>query len=105
MKATVLLLALLALAIPARSETKTRTVSFMPSQAVDVPNDRWTKIEIHSEFPLRILTRGCENNYTVEFVCTLKSPADIFVEDMRTRPLVGTPRANQVTFTLSTGDE
>ena len=78
----------------------TRTVSFMPGQAVNIPNHLARKTEIHSEFPLRIFTGTCHSDYTVQFFCD-GDPADLFIVDVRPRPIFRMPRANQVTITFT----
>jgi len=81
-------------------ETRTKTVSFMPGQAVNLPNRKFRKIEVRSEYPLRVLVGPCHSDYTVEFFCE-SEPADIFIVDTRRTPIFLTPRANNVTITAT----
>jgi hypothetical protein len=85
---------------PRRPVTGSKTVAFMPGEAVNFPNRQFRKVEIHSEYPLRILTGHCHQDFTVEFVCE-GDPADVFIVDTRRRPIFMTPRANTVTITVT----
>lgn len=75
------------------------TVSFMPEQYVNIENRNFRKVEIHSQFPIRVASGDCHLDYGVEFVCD-GDPADIFITDMRQRPIFTTPKGNLVTLTL-----
>jgi hypothetical protein len=77
--------------------SKSVTVSFMPGQAVDIPNRRFRKVEVHSEYPIRVLTGNCHVDYSVEFFCT-GDPSDIFITDLRKMPVFLTPRGNLITM-------
>jgi hypothetical protein len=77
-----------------------QTVSFMPGQYADIANHAFRKIEIHSEYPIRVASGHCQLDYGVEFICN-GQPADIFVTDMRKPPIFLTPRGNQITLTLT----
>lgn len=81
-------------------EKRTITVSFMPGQAESIPNRKFRKIEVHSEYPIRAISGRCHSDYTVEFICENPEPTDLFIVDTRHRPLFVTPRANQITFNL-----
>lgn len=76
---------------------RTKTVSLMPGQAFNVPNKQFRKIEVRSEYPLRVMTGPCHEDYTVEFFCQ-SDPADLFIADTRKPPLFLTPKANAVTI-------
>lgn len=78
----------------------TRVIAFMPGQAMNFTNRQFRKVEIHSEYPLRILTGQCHQDYTVQFLCE-GDPADLFIVDARLRPIFTTPRANQVTIIVT----
>jgi len=80
--------------------TKSKTISLMPGQAINIPNRAFRKVEIHSEYPLRVLIGPCHNDYTVEFFCD-SEPADLFVADTRRSPIFLTPKANSVTITVT----
>jgi hypothetical protein len=81
-------------------KTIIKTVSFMPGQAINIPNKKFRKIEIHSGYPLRIFVGPCHNNYAVEFVCN-SDPSDLFIVDIRRPPIFRTPVANSVTITAT----
>jgi hypothetical protein len=85
---------------PRPPEAHTTTVSVMPSQAFNVPNRKFRKVLIRSEYPIRVYTGKCHNDYAVEFMCD-GDPADIFIADTRRRPLILTPRANAVSITVT----
>lgn len=71
----------------------------MPSQYLDIPNRRFHKVEIHSTFPLRVVSGSCHLNYGVEFYCE-GDPSDIFITDMRRPPIFRTPEGNAVSIRL-----
>jgi hypothetical protein len=81
-------------------EAHSKTVSFMPGQATNIPNRKFRKVEVRSEYPLRVLTGRCHSDYTVEFFCS-GDPADIFIADTRHKPIIMAPRANSVTITVT----
>lgn len=72
----------------------------LSGQAMNFTNRQFRKVEIHSEYPLRILTGQCHQDYTVQFLCE-GDPADLFIVDARLRPIFTTPRANQVTIIVT----
>lgn len=78
----------------------TKTVAIMPAQYFDLPNRRFRKIEIHSTFPIRVLSGSCRLNYGVEFFCD-SEPADVFITDMRKMPVFSAPQGNQITITAT----
>ena len=80
--------------------TASKTISFMPGQATDIPNRIYRKVEVRAEYPLRVLSGQCQSDYTVQFFCD-GDPADIFITDTRRMPLFLTPRANAVTITVT----
>jgi hypothetical protein len=81
-------------------ETHSTTVSFMPAQTADIKNQKFRKVLIRSEYPLRILTGHCRADATVEFFCN-GDPGDIFISDTRHVPLIMTPHANSITITVT----
>jgi len=81
-------------------ETHSTTVSFLPGQTADIKNQKFRKVLIRSEYPLRILTGHCHAEGTVEFFCD-GNPGDIFITDTRRVPLIMTPRANSITITVT----
>jgi len=78
---------------------RTRTFSFMPGQAVNLMNKQFRKVTIRSDYPLRVLSGPCHQDYTVQFFCD-GDPADIFISDTRRMPVFMTPKANSVTITV-----
>jgi hypothetical protein len=75
-------------------------MSFLPGQAHNFPNRRFRKVEIRSEYPIRVLTGRCHVDYTVEFFCD-GDPGDIFIADTRKMPVFLTPRANSITVSVT----
>jgi hypothetical protein len=75
------------------------TVSFMPGQYVNLPNKNFRKVEIHSEYPIRVASGACHLDYGVEFFCA-GEPSDIFVTDMRSQPIFTSPKGNLITLTM-----
>ena len=85
--------------IPQPAPPRVVTFALMPEQSMDLPNTKFQRVEIHSQFPLQIMSGHCQQNYGVEFVCADGEPADIFVRDVRVRPIFKTPQGNLVTLT------
>lgn len=83
---------------PVAPRVVSKTISFMPGQAINIPNKNFRKIEIHSGYPLRIFVGPCHNDYTVEFICN-SDPSDVFIVDTRHPPIFRTPIANSITIT------
>lgn len=83
---------------PPQSQTSVHTIAFMPGQYLDIANSRFRKVEIHSTFPIRVVSGTCQQNYGVEFFCD-SDPTDIFITDMRPQPIFTTPQGNTVTIT------
>lgn len=88
------------IAAPHEPQMKSHTFSLMPGQAFNVPNRIFRKVEIRSEYPLRVMTGRCHSDYTVEFFCE-GDPADIFIADTRRMPVFTTPKGNSVTITIT----
>lgn len=82
-----------------KSDALVQSYSFMPGQSMNFPNKKFKRIEVRSTFPIRVLTANCHEEYVVQFFCTSSQPGDIFVTDRRSKPLLGTPEANQITIT------
>lgn len=80
------------------SKANVVSYSFLPGQSMNFPNRKYHRVEVHSTFPIRVLTGPCHEEYVVQFTCDSK-PGDVFITDRRTKPLFGTPEANQVTIT------
>jgi len=72
--------------------------SFLPGQSMNFPNRKYHRIEVRSTFPIRVLTGPCHEEYVVQFSC-VSEPGDLFITDRRSKPLFGTPEANQITIT------
>lgn len=83
---------------PPKPAEISKTVAVMPGEYFDLPNHRFRKIEIHSTFPIRVLSGSCRLNYGVEFYCD-SDPTDVFITDMRQRPVFSAPQGNQITIT------
>lgn len=78
----------------------TRTLAFMPGQYTNFKNQKFRKIEIHSTFPIRVVSGSCHVDYGVEFICN-SDPSDLFITDMRPKPIFRTPQANDITITAA----
>lgn len=85
---------------PPKPVQVSRTVAFMPGQYIDLPNHQFRKIEIHSTFPIRVASGSCHLDYGVEFVCD-SDPSDVFITDMRPKPIFRTPQGNEITITAT----
>lgn len=81
-------------------EIKTKTLQFLPGQSMDIPNPKSRKVEVKSEYPLRVLTGPCHSEYTVDFVCE-DDPTDIEITDVRHVPITLKPSENKVTVTVT----
>ncbi len=80
------------------SKANVVSYSFLPGQSMNFPNRKYHRVEVRSTFPIRVLTGPCHEEYVVQFTCDSK-PGDVFITDRRSKPLFGTPEANQVTIT------
>jgi hypothetical protein len=81
-----------------RSKTHIVSYSLMPGESMNFSNRKYHRVEVSSTFPIRVLTGPCHQEYVVQFSCEGK-PGDVFVTDRRSKPLFGTPQANQITIT------
>ena len=86
--------------IPREPEIQTKTLALLPGQSYDLQNRRFRKIEVRSEYPLRVFAGSCHDAYTVQFFCE-SEPSDLFITDTRSRPIFFTPRSNSVTITAT----
>ena len=82
---------------PRGPRTASHTFNLMPGQAFSLPNNQFRKIEVRSDFPIRVYVGSCHSDYTVEWLCD-GDPHDVFITDTRRTPLFMTPRANAVTI-------
>lgn len=106
MKKTAVLLAVLALIPFAHSQsldanTRQKTFALLPGQTLNITNGIVHHIEIRSEYPIQIAAGACHNDYTVQWVCQIDYPADVFIRDLRQKPIFHQPRANTVTITAT----
>ncbi|MFP5205578.1 MAG: hypothetical protein ACLGSH_09495 [Acidobacteriota bacterium] len=85
---------------PVMAAKKPHVVSYslLPGQSMNFSNRKYHRIEVRSTFPVRVLTGPCHEEYVVQFSCESK-PGDVFLTDRRSKPLFGTPQANQITIT------
>lgn len=81
-----------------KSDSVVQSYSMLPGQSMKFANRKYHRIEVRSTFPVRVLTGPCHEEYVVQFFCD-SAPGDVFITDRRTKPLFGTPEANQVTIT------
>lgn len=84
--------------VMAKANPVVQSYSFMPGQSMNFPNRKYRKIEVRSTFPVRVLTGPCHEENVVQFFCN-SQPGDIFITDLRGKPLFRTPEANQITIT------
>ena len=86
--------------IPRSPQVEKKLVSLLPGQEYTLVNHSYGKIEVHSEYPIRIVNGDCHNDYAVQFNCE-GQPATVFITDLRHVPLFGTPKANSITITAT----
>src|SRR5579872_6678541 len=67
----------------ANSKSNVVSYSFLPGQSMNFPNRKYHRVEVHSTFPIRVLTGPCHEEYVVQFACDSK-PGDVFITDRRT---------------------
>jgi hypothetical protein len=84
--------------VMAKTKPMVQSYSLLPGQSMNFRNRKYHRVEVHSTFPIRVLTGPCHEEYVVQFSCN-SDPGDIFITDRRSKPLFGTPQANQVTIT------
>lgn len=85
-------------AVFAKSNAVVQSYSMLPGESMNFANKKYHRIEVHSTFPVRVLTGPCHEEYVVQFSCD-SAPGDVFITDRRSKPLFGTPQANQITIT------
>ena len=81
-----------------KPNTVVESYSFLPGQSMNFPNRKYHRIEVRSIFPIRVLTGTCHEEYVVQFFC-VSEPGDVFITDRRSKPIFGTPQANEITIT------
>jgi hypothetical protein len=81
-----------------KSDAVVQSYSMLPGESMNFANKKYHRIEVRSTFPVRVLTGPCHEEYVVQFFCN-SAPGDVFITDRRSKPLFGTPEANQVTIT------
>ncbi|HEV2134105.1 MAG TPA: hypothetical protein VGR47_07560 [Terracidiphilus sp.] len=84
--------------VMAARKPDTVSYSLLPGESMNFRNRKYHRIEVRSTFPVRVLTGPCHQEYVVEFSCK-SEPGDVFITDRRSKPLFGTPQANQITIT------
>jgi hypothetical protein len=85
---------------PVRPQTDSEMMTLLPGQIGRMHNRQFRKVEIHSQYPIHVMTGGCESTYTVDYSCD-GDPDDVVIQDLRRRPIFSTPRSNVVTFKFS----
>lgn len=78
----------------------TRTYTLLPGQSLTVVNHGFRKIEIRSEYPIRVADGSCFNTYTVDWKCDGQA-SDIEITDTRMTPIFSSPHSNAVTVIAS----
>jgi hypothetical protein len=82
-------------------KNRAHTFSLLPGKTLNIQNKSFHRVEIRSEYPVQISAGNCHIEYTVQWLCTFRDPADLFIRDLRHEPIFATPRANAVTVTES----
>jgi hypothetical protein len=85
--------------IPPKPETRQAAFAVLPGKAFNLPNRHFRKVIVRADYPIRVYSGNCHNDYTVQWMCE-GEPADIFITDTRAYPVFTAPRANNVTITL-----
>lgn len=85
---------------PSVPQQITKTYALLPGETGNLHNATYSRIEVRSEYPVRVLTGPCHADYTVDFFCPSGS-SDVFIQDERSKPLFRSPSANAVTVTAS----
>jgi hypothetical protein len=67
----------------------------LPGEAIKLPNTEFRKVLVRSEYPISVVVGNCHNQETVQWLCSI-DPAEIFIADIRRKPLFMTPKANVV---------
>jgi hypothetical protein len=107
MKLAIALIALLlCVALPGTTQDNPRThskvYSLLPAETLNLANKEYRDVEIRSEYPVQFLAGpDCHNDYTVQWHCRMNEPNDLFIRDLRTRPVFTTPKANAITVTVT----
>jgi hypothetical protein len=84
--------------VMAKSKAVVASYALLPGQSMNFSNRKYHRVEVRSTYPIRVLSGTCHEEYVVEFTCK-SDPGDVFITDRRSKPLFGTPQANQVTIT------
>jgi hypothetical protein len=84
--------------VMASRKPETVSYSLLPGQSMNFRNRKYHQVEVRSTFPIRVLSGPCHQEYVVQFSCD-SEPGDVFITDRRSKPLFGTPEANQITIT------
>lgn len=80
-----------------RSPDWEKTYSVLPGKTLNIRNRSFHVVEIRSEYEVQIAAGPCHVDSTVQWRCEFDDPADLFIRDLRTPPLVTAPRANSIT--------
>jgi len=84
--------------LAAKKPAVVESYSLLPGQSMNFSNRKFRHVEVRSTFPVRVLTGSCHEENVVQFFCSSSKPGDIFVTDLRGKPLFRTPEANQITI-------
>jgi len=79
----------------------TKTYSLLPSDTLNIVNRTATEIDLRTEYPVQLAAGDCHNDYTVQWHCHWDQPTDLFIRDLRAKPIFSTPRANTITITFT----
>ena len=86
--------------LPRAPHVERKVVSLLPGQEYTLVNHSYGKIEVHSNYPIRIVNGDCHDDYAVQFNCD-GQPASVFITDLRHVPLFGSPKANLLSITAT----
>lgn len=82
---------------PMQPQTESKVMTLLPGQLGRMHNREYRKIEIHSQYPIHVMSGNCESTYTVDYSCD-GDPDDVVIQDLRRPPLFATPHSNVVAF-------
>jgi len=78
-----------------KPKEKNLSLRLLPGEAIKLPNTEFRKVLVRSEYPISVVVGNCHNQETVQWLCSI-DPAEIFIADIRRKPLFMTPKANVV---------
>lgn len=76
--------------------THEKTYNMLPGQTLNIVNKKYRLFEVRSDYPVQLLAGSCHSHSTVQWRCSLKEPNDLFIRDLRSKPVFSDPKANVV---------